>query len=102
MVNNVYVFPAMSFAAVHCRATKITDRLFLVAAEAVANSLNEADLKADRVIPSRSRIREVEHRVATAVILACQKDGLARRHVGDDWDSVFANVGKAMWSPSKN
>ena len=27
-VNNVYIFPAMSFAAIHCHAKEITDRLF--------------------------------------------------------------------------
>merc|ERR1712137_816119 len=69
MVNNVYVFPAMSFAAIHCYAKEIPDRLFLVAAEAVANSINESDLKFERVMPDRARIRECSRRVATAVVL---------------------------------
>merc|ERR1712032_897644 len=99
MVNNVYVFPAMSFAAIHCHAKEIPDHLFLVAAEAVANSLNDDDIKMERVIPSRSRIRDVCHRVATAVVLACQEKGLAQKHIGDDWDAVFASVGEAMWAP---
>ena len=100
-VNNVQIFPAMSFAAIHCQAREITDRLFLVAAEAVANSLDEEDLKCDRVIPPVSRIRDVARNVATAVILACQEDGLAQKHIGDGWEAVYANVGEAMWEPGK-
>ena len=63
-VNNVYIFPAMSFAAIHCHAKEITDGLFLVAAQAVANSLNEDDLAKDRVIPHIDRIRDVARNVA--------------------------------------
>ena len=34
-VNNVYIFPGMSFGAMCCEAKTIPDRLFMVAAEAV-------------------------------------------------------------------
>ena len=99
-VNNVYIFPAMSFAAIHCHAKEITDHLFLVAAQAVANSLSEDDLAKDRVIPHIDRIRDVARNVATAVILACQEAGLAQRHVGDSWDAVYADVSSSMYTPS--
>jgi|EP00945_MAST-04E_sp_MAST-4E-sp1_P000996 malate dehydrogenase (oxaloacetate-decarboxylating)(NADP+) len=99
-VNNVYIFPAMSFAAVYCHAKEITDRLFLVAAEAVANSLSSEDLRQDRVIPPIDRIREVSRNVATAVILACQSDGLAQKQIGATWDEVYASVTNAMYTPT--
>ena len=38
-VNNVYIFPGLSYGAVACQASTIPDRFFMVAAEAVANSL---------------------------------------------------------------
>ena len=38
-VNNVYIFPGMSFGAVCCQASSIPESIFLAAAEAVANSL---------------------------------------------------------------
>lgn len=99
-VNNVYIFPAMSFAAIHCHAKEITDKLFLVAAQAVANSLSVDDLAKDRVIPHIDRIRDVARNVATAVILACQEAGLAQRHVGDSWDAVYTDVSTSMYTPS--
>ena len=35
-VSNVYIFPGLSFGACRCEARNIPDRMFLVAAEAVA------------------------------------------------------------------
>ena len=65
-----------------------------------ANSLDEEDLHHDRVMPPLSRIRDVAHNVATAVILACQADGLAQKPCGDSWDEVHSSVGAAMWAPA--
>ena len=47
-----------------CEASHIPDRLFMEAAEAVANSLDKADMELDSVLPSTGRIREVGHNVA--------------------------------------
>jgi malate dehydrogenase (oxaloacetate-decarboxylating)(NADP+) len=99
-VNNVYIFPAMSFAAIHCHAKEITDGLFLVAAQAVANSLSADDLAKDRVIPHIDRIRDVARNVSTAVILACQENGLAQKRIGETWEEVYASVTEAMYSPT--
>merc|ERR1719161_3344333 len=43
-VNNVYIFPGVSMGAICCQASTIPERLFMVAAEAVANSLDAQDL----------------------------------------------------------
>jgi malate dehydrogenase (oxaloacetate-decarboxylating)(NADP+) len=99
-VNNVYIFPGMSFGAVQCKAKTIPDRLFMVAAEAVANSLDYADLKADRVVPNPSRIRDVSLNVATAVVLEAQKLGIAGKIVGSDKLEVKEALSNAMWCPS--
>jgi len=98
-VNNVYIFPGMSFAVVQCQATSIPDRLFLVAAEAVANSLSSEDLQQDRVLPPLARIREVSLNVATAVVLECQKLGLASKTVGETEEAVRTALAAAMWKP---
>lgn len=98
-VNNVYIFPGMSMAAIFCQAKTITDRLFLVAAQAVANSLSANDLAEDRVIPPVSRVRDVAHNVATAVVMACQEDGLAQKITAGTYDEVHAAVGAAMYKP---
>ncbi len=75
------------------------NRLFLVAAEGVANSLDAADLEEGRVVPNPQRIREVSLNVATAVAWECQASGLARRHLGSTLDEVRSSLRASMWSP---
>ncbi|CAE7238717.1 ME1, partial [Symbiodinium pilosum] len=82
-VNNFFIFPGMSFGAVCCEAKEITDRLFMEAAEAVANSLDKEDMEADSVLPSTGRIREIGFNVAVKVAMAAQKAGLAQKKLGD-------------------
>merc|ERR1711937_829216 len=98
-VNNVYIFPGMSFGAICCQATSIPERFFMVAAEAVANSLDDDDLKADRVVPSLERIREVGLNVAVAVVLEAQIMGLSGKNLGKDSQEVKRALKGMMWAP---
>jgi malate dehydrogenase (oxaloacetate-decarboxylating)(NADP+) len=49
-VNNVYIFPGVSFGVICCQASTIPERFFLAAAQGVANSLDETDLSHDAVV----------------------------------------------------
>jgi malate dehydrogenase (oxaloacetate-decarboxylating)(NADP+) len=98
-VNNVYIFPGVSFGAVVCEAKTIPDRFFMVAAQAVANSLSEEDMRLERVIPDRERLREVSLNVATAVVVEAQAMGLAGRTLGSTEAQVKAAVKALMWEP---
>merc|ERR1719310_2412232 len=100
-VNNVYIFPGMSMGAVCCHASTIPERLFMVAAEAVANSLDAQDLKEDRTVPHPDKIRTVGLNVATAVVLEAQKLGLACKTLGKDAAEVKAAIKEMMWSPDE-
>ena len=98
-VNNVYIFPGLSFGCVCCHAKTIPDSFFMVGAEAVANSLDEEDIKQDRVIPSRDRLREVGLNVAAAVAFHAQEIGLANKKLGSTLPEVRAAIEALMWSP---
>lgn len=98
-VNNVYVFPGMSFGAISCQAEKIPEVLFMVAAEAVAQTLSETDLSTHRVVPHPDRLREVGLNVATAVAMKCQDLGLARKTLGKTKEEVKAALEMVMWAP---
>lgn len=98
-VNNVYIFPGVSFGACVCEAKTIPESFFMVAAQAVANTLCEADMQVDRVVPSRDRLREVALNVATAVVMEAQQKGLAARTLGNDEAGVKAAVKELMWEP---
>jgi len=99
-VNNVYIFPGVSLAVAQCKATTVPENFFLVAAEAVANTLDVEDMRADRVLPNMNRIREVGLNVATAVVLAAQQAGLAKVEIGPDEITVKRNLHAKMWVPA--
>lgn len=98
-VNNFFIFPGLSFGAMCCRATTIPEKFFMVAAEAVAQSLDAKDLAVDSVVPDPSRIREVAMNVATAVVLEAQREGLAAVNLGKDEEEVRRALQARMWNP---
>ena len=71
----------------------------MVAAEAVANSLDAHDIEVESVVPHPNRIRQVAENVATAVVLAAQADGLAATTLGATKAEVAAELRKRMWTP---
>jgi malic enzyme len=98
-VNNVYIFPGLSFGAAMCQASSLPDSTFLAAAEAVARSLSAQDIAEDRVVPHPDRIREVSLNVATATVLECQRLGLASRPLGETEEAVKSALQGMMWAP---
>merc|ERR1712159_261562 len=98
-VNNFFIFPGMSFGAMSCQASTIPERLFMVAAEAVANSLDKRDIEVESVVPNPARIRETNTAVATAVVVEAQKMGLAGKTLGKDAAEVRAALVGSMWTP---
>ena len=99
-MNNFFIFPGMSFGAISCHAKTIPENFFMVAAEAVAQSLDAHDLEVESVVPHPGRIRQVAENVATAVVLAAQAQGLAGKPVGATKEEVEAALKRAMWSPT--
>jgi malate dehydrogenase (oxaloacetate-decarboxylating)(NADP+) len=99
-VNNAYIFPGLSLGVVQCSARTIPNRLFMVAAEAVAASLTEEDIKCARVLPSSDRLREVSLNVAIAVVMEAQQLKIAQKILGQSRQQVQAALSAAMWTPS--
>eukprot|EP01147_Barroeca_monosierra_P007164 gene7164-9645_t len=95
--NNMYIFPGLGLGVVASRAVKVTDRLFFVAAQRLADCVSDADLASGKVFPPISEIREVSRKIAVAVALAAYEDGLARVTGGTmDWHSYISDL---MWEP---
>ena len=65
--NNVYIFPAMGMAVFATEATHVTEEMFIVAAEAVAEQVTEADLAVGLIYPPQSRILDVSLHVAERI-----------------------------------
>jgi malate dehydrogenase (oxaloacetate-decarboxylating)(NADP+) len=75
--NNVYIFPAMGMAVFATEATRVTDEMFLVAAQAVAEQVTEENLSVGLIYPPQSRILEASLHVAERVAACIFDQGLA-------------------------
>ena len=77
-INNVLAFPGIFRGALDAHATDITEGMKLAAAIAIAESVSDADLKPEFVVPSVFD-RTIVERVAPAVAAAAVKDGVIRK-----------------------
>ena len=75
---------------------------YTVAAEAVANCLDQRDLEVDRVIPSIERLRDVALAVAAAVVWEAQQLDLAQKTLGKSETEVREALRAMMWSPDRS
>jgi malate dehydrogenase (oxaloacetate-decarboxylating)(NADP+) len=82
--NNVYIFPAMGMAVFATEATRVTEEMFIVAAQAVAEQVTEEDLSMGLIYPPQSRILEASLHVAERIAAYIFDQGLARVPRPDD------------------
>jgi malate dehydrogenase (oxaloacetate-decarboxylating)(NADP+) len=82
--NNVYIFPAMGMALLATEATRVTDEMFMIAAQAVAEQVTKENLAIGLIYPPQSRILETSLHVAERVAACIFDRGLARAPRPDD------------------
>src|SRR6266540_3310471 len=82
--NNVYIFPAMGMAVFATEATRVTEEMFIVAAQAVAEQVTEENLAMGLIYPPQSRILEASLHVAERIAACIFEKGLARVPRPDD------------------
>jgi malate dehydrogenase (oxaloacetate-decarboxylating)(NADP+) len=75
--NNVYIFPAMGMAVYATEARRVTDEMFIAAAQAVAEQVTDQDLELGLIYPPQSRIQAASLHVAVRVAERIFDDGLA-------------------------
>jgi malate dehydrogenase (oxaloacetate-decarboxylating) len=76
-INNVLCFPGIFRGALDVRAPAITERMKMAAAHAIADIVEEGELREDYIIPSVFN-RDVAPAVAAAVARDARADGTAR------------------------
>jgi malate dehydrogenase (oxaloacetate-decarboxylating)(NADP+) len=97
--NNMYIFPGLGLGATLAGATKVTDRMLYVAAEALATFLSEEDLKKGVVFPSLNQIRAVSHKIAVAVVKEAIREGLAVKVSKQDALDLDTFIASKMYYP---
>ena len=76
--NNVYIYPAIGLAVFATEANRVTDEMFLKAAESLAAQVTEQDLAVNLIYPPMANIREASIEVAVRVAELIFDRGLAR------------------------
>ena len=77
--NNSYIFPGVGLGAIACGATRITEEMFLAAANTLAAQVTPADLEQGSLYPPLASIRAVSARIAVAVAEVAYQRGLVSR-----------------------
>ncbi len=75
--NNAYIFPAMGLAIFVTRARRVSDEMFLAAAEALAAEVLPAAREAGLIFPPLSAIQQTQIRIARRVAQVAFRQGLA-------------------------
>ena len=86
--NNSYIFPGVGLGAIACGTTRITNEMFLVAAQTLAAQVTPADLEQGSLFPPLSNTREVSARIAVAVAEVAFERGLASKSRPEDMMSL--------------
>ena len=94
--NNAFVFPGVGLGVVAAEARRVTDRMFLVAAQTLAAAVSPERLEGGCLFPAVSELREVSRRIAIAVAAEAVHSG----HAGiDHATDLEALIDRAMWWP---
>jgi malic enzyme len=95
--NNAYVFPGVGLGLWAGGVRRVTDAMFLDAAQALARLVGPADLDQGAVYPELTRIRDCSHAVACAVIRRAVAEGHASPEI---LAGLEESVRRAMWFPN--
>ncbi len=94
--NNAYIFPGVGLGLVASRSNRVTDEMFMAAAQRLADEVTAEDLEQGRLYPPVSRIREVSAVIAADVARVTWGSGLAGREEPDD---ILADIRGSMYQP---
>ena len=94
--NNAYIFPGLGLGVGVSEACRITDSMFLAAADALAGCVDKDSLDAGTLFPPLTAIRSVSQAIAEAVVKVAQRENLAEADLDDD---IAGRVEAAMYDP---
>jgi malate dehydrogenase (oxaloacetate-decarboxylating) len=93
-LNNAMLYPGLALGTIVARADRISDGMFIAAANAVS-SLVAVSQPGASLLPHIDNLRSVSATVAVAVAEAAEAEGLARVKL----DDIVQQVQDAMWQP---
>lgn len=94
--NNAYVFPGLGLGVIASGARRVTDEMFLAAARVLSDSVPPQTGFDTPLLPPLAEIRAISRRIALAVGLEAQRQGLARQTSLQEWEQLLDT---RQWEP---
>ncbi len=94
--NNAYVFPGLGLGVIASGARRVTDEMFLAAARVLSDSVPPQTGCDAPFLPPLAEIRAISRRIALAVGLEAQRQGLARQTSLQEWEQL---LDARQWEP---
>jgi malate dehydrogenase (oxaloacetate-decarboxylating) len=95
--NNVFVFPGVGLGCLVGEVREITDSMFTIAAEIVAQSVSNEALDEGTLFPRLTELRAITHNIACAVVREANVLGLGNK-IPDG--AIESRVSEMMWDPA--
>ena len=98
--NNAYIFPGMGLGLIAVQATRVTDKMFMIAAKALASCSPTVDDPNANLLPSLTDIRKVSLVIGVAVAKEAVASGFASPHTAEQIEQkVRSNVWEPIYLP---
>ena len=94
--NNMYIFPGVGLGALVCKASRVTDGMFLAGSKAISEFVTPAQEDMGLLLPEMKDIRAVSAAVAKAVGIEARDSGLGRLIDDEQLEGI---VTRAQWVP---
>jgi malate dehydrogenase (oxaloacetate-decarboxylating)(NADP+) len=94
--NNSYIFPGVGLGAIVSGATRVTDEMFMAAAQSLAHDVTDTDLAQGSLYPPLADIRKVSAHIGAAVAKIAYERNLASEPAPAD---LLGHVKSRMYEP---
>ena len=94
--NNAYIFPGVGLGVIAAQARRVTDAMFIAAARTLSELAPVRHDPSLALVPPLREVREVAKRVAVAVAVQAQRDGVADALSDDE---LARKIDATMWTP---
>ncbi len=94
--NNSYIFPGVGLGVLSSKALRVTERMMMVAAEALAACSPIVLTGEGAILPAMKDIQEVSKKIAFAVAKQAQKDKVALEMTDEQ---IQQSIEKNFWKP---
>jgi malate dehydrogenase (oxaloacetate-decarboxylating) len=94
--NNAYIFPGVGLGVIAAQARRVTDAMFIAAARTLSELAPVRRDPSLALVPPLREVRDVAKRVAVAVAVQAQRDGVADALSEDE---LMRRIDATMWTP---